>query len=88
MVRLLKKFIDHQIALLHNEAVNPPIIAWIATVLFVPSIPFSYYIGKYLNLNVVPYLPIPIFFKAALFLLIYIFSPLLFPLFIVNNARC
>lgn len=87
MVRLLKKFIDHQIALFHDEAVNPPIIAWTATILFVPSIPFSYYIGKYLNLNVIPYLPIPMLLKVALFLLIYLSSLFVIPGFIANNAK-
>ncbi len=87
MVRLLKKFIAHQIALLHNEAVNPPIIAWIATILFVPSGIVAYYFTKYLLFEIIPFVNIPLVLKTLIFLLTYIFCPFILPFFVGNNAR-
>lgn len=87
MSKYFKIFFNHQKALWNDEAVNPKPISWIASFLFVPSIIFSYYLGKYLNQEIILYLDIPRIIKMLIMLLIYVFLPLIIPCFIGNNAK-
>lgn len=87
MLNLFKKFVDHQKALWNGETVNPKPIAWIASLLFIPSVVLSCYVGKYINQEIIQYLNIPTVIKMLMILLIYVFSPFVIPIFIGNNAR-
>lgn len=87
MLKLSKIFLDHQKALWNDKAVNPKPIAWIACLLFIPSIKLSYDLGTNMAVLIIEMVGIPYLLRAVLATFFFPLFTIAVPIIIANNAK-
>lgn len=87
MSKYFKKFFNHQKALWNDEAVNPKPIAWMACLLFIPSIKLSYDLGINMAISIIGIVGMPYIVRAILATFCFPLFTISVPIIIANNAK-